>query len=187
MNSITFQPLERLSPAQLLDFSQLNHGLQCEMNTNGSIILKTPLKKRYIHTSDKILQTLYAWLPDEEEFAILDNKTGFVLSNSAVRHPIISVVKRHKLSNQLEHLIENVPDFALEYLTETENFTSMKLRMREYVTNGCHLAWLLDLNNEKVYVYTMDGSETVIENFENTLEGDKILRGYTLNLSTLKT
>lgn len=185
MNSITFQPLERLSPDQLLEFSQLNHGLQCEMNTNGSIILKTPLKKIYITITDRILYSLNEWLPDEEEFVILDNKTGYVLSNSAVRHPIVSVIKRHKLTNQLEHLIENVPDFALEYLTETENFTSMKLRMREYITNGCHLAWLLDLNNEKVYIYGMDGSETVVENFKNTLEGDKILRGYTLDLSKL--
>jgi Putative restriction endonuclease len=185
MNSITFQPLERLSPAQLLEFSQLNHGLQCEMNTNGSIILKTPLKKRYVTTTEKILDSLYDWLPNEEEYAILDNKIGYVLSNSAVRHPIISVIKRHKLSNQLEHLIENVPDFALEYLTETENFNSMKLRMREYITNGCHLAWLLDLNNEKVYVYKMDGSEEIIENFKNTLQGDTILRGYVLDLSQL--
>jgi Putative restriction endonuclease len=185
MNSITFQPLERLTPAQLLEFSQLNHGLQCEMNTNGSIILKTPFKKKYITITDKILHSLNEWLPDEEEFVILDNKIGYVLSNSAVRHPIISVIKRHKLTNQLEHLIESVPDFALEYLTETENFTSMKLRMREYITNGCHLAWLLDLNNEKVYIYKMDGSETVVENFENTLEGDKILRGYVLNLAQL--
>jgi Uma2 family endonuclease len=185
MNSITFQPLERLSPAKLLEFSQLNHGLQCEMNTNGSIILKTPLKKRYVTTSEKILDSLYEWLPNEEKYAILDNKIGYVLSNSAVRHPIISVVKKHKLSNQLEHLIENVPDFALEYLTETENFTSMKLRMREYITNGCHLAWLLDLNNEKVYIYKMDGSEEIIENFKNALHGDTILRGYVLDLSQL--
>jgi Uma2 family endonuclease len=185
MNSITFQPLERLSPAQLLEFSQLNHTLQCEMNTNGSIILKTPLRKRYVATTEKILHSLKNWLPNEEEIAILDNKTGFVLSNSAVRHPIISVVKRHKLSNQLENLIENVPDFALEYLTETDNFTSMKLRMKEYITNGCHLAWLLDLNNEKVYVYKMDGSEILIENFENTLQGDTILRGYALDLTKL--
>jgi hypothetical protein len=185
MNSITFQPLERLSPAQLLEFSQLNHSLQCEMNTNGSIILKTPLKKRYISTTDSILHSLYEWLPNDDEVAILDGKIGYVLSNSAVRHPIISVIKRHKLSNQLEHLIENVPDFALEYLTETENFTSMKHRMREYITNGCHLAWLLDLNNEKVYIYKMDGTEEVIENFKNNLQGDSILKGYTLNLSQL--
>jgi Uma2 family endonuclease len=185
MNNITFQPLERLSPAQLLEFSQLNRGLQCEMNTNGSIILKTPLNKKYVSATQKIMRTFMDWLPDEEEFVILDNKTGFVLSNSAVRHPIISVIKRHKLATQLEHLIENVPDFVLEYLTETENFTSMKQRMREYITNGCHLAWLLDLNNEKVYIYNMDGSETVVDNFDNTLVGEKILRGYSLNLSIL--
>jgi hypothetical protein len=61
----------------------------------------------------------------------------------------------------------------------------MKQRMREYITNGCHLAWLLDLNNEKVYIYKMDGSEAVIDNFDNTIMGEKILRGYSLNLSIL--
>ena len=186
MNSITFQPLERLSPAKMLQFSQLNHGLLCEMNANGSIILKTPLLKKYNQATAKIIKTLEIWLPDEDApYVIFDNKIGFVLSNSAIRHPIISVVKKHKLSTIQAHLIENVPDFVVEYLTETDNFISMKSRMEEYLTNGCRLAWLIDLNNEKAYIFNVDGSETVVNGFENSLSGAAILRGYALNLSVL--
>jgi Uma2 family endonuclease len=185
MNSIIFQPLERLSPAQMLEFSQLNHGLQCEMNANGSIILKTPLRKRYLTTTEKILNSLQNWLPDEDEYVILDSKTGFVLSNSAIRHPIVSVVKKHKMTTQFEHYIEDVPDFVIEYLTESDNFVSMKTRMKEYISNGSHLAWLIDLNNEKAFIFKMDSTEEVIENFENTLKSGPILRGYALDLSSL--
>ena len=54
----------------------------------------------------------------------------------------------------------------------------MKMRMKEYMLNGSLLGWLIDVNNEKVYIYKNDGTEQVVENFQNILSGGSILRGF---------
>ena len=182
MSAITFMPLQRLSPSDLLAFSQLNSGLICEMNTNGSIILKTPLHHKYSQIALKILEKLHIWNEKGNEGVVLDMKTGFALSNGAIRHPSVSWVKPYKISSQTEHLIESSPDFYVEFLTESDNFNTMKMRMKEYMLNGSLLGWLIDANNEKVYIYKNDGSEQIIENFQNILSGDSILRGFEMKI-----
>ncbi len=182
MSAITFMPLERMSPSDVLAFSQLNPSLICEMNTNGSIILKVPLRQKYSQIAHKIQEKLTQWNENTEEGIVLDNKTGFVLSNGAIRHPSVSWVKPYKLSRQTEHLVESAPDFYVEFLTESDNANTMKMRMKEYMVNGALLGWLIDLNNERVYVYKNDGTEHIIENFDTTLDGGSILRGFNILL-----
>ena len=182
MPAITFMPLQRLSPSDLLAFSQLNSSLICEMNTNGSIILKTPFHHKYSQIALKTLEKLNIWNEKGNHGVVLDAKTGFVLSNGAVRHPSVSWVKPYKMSSQTENLIESAPDFYVEFLTESDNFNTMKMRMKEYMLNGSLLGWLIDVNNEKVYIYKNDGTEQVVENFQNMLSGGLILRGFEIML-----
>ena len=178
MSSITFQPLKRLSPAEFLDFSLLNQGLICEMNANGSIILKTQNTKKYSRFIDKIENSLNDWQQHPEDGVVLSSRTGFVLSNGAIFHPAISWIKRHKMNALMEHLIEAAPDFFVEFLTESDTITAMKMRMKEYMLNGALLGWLIDVNNEKTYIFKNDGTEEVVEGLKNRLSGGLVLRGY---------
>jgi Uma2 family endonuclease len=182
MPSITFQPLQRLSPAELLAFSQLNQGLVCEMNTNGSIVLKTPDAIRYNRLIEKISLNLHKWNSIAEDGVVLDIKTGYALSNGAVRHPALSWVKLYKMNTQFEHLLETAPDFFVEILTEAQSMNPMLLKMREYMLNGALLGWLIDLNNEKVYIFKNDGSEQVVDGFQEILTGEGVLRGFEVRL-----
>ena len=178
MSAITFMPLQRMTQADLLAFSQLNPSLTCEMNTNGSVILKTPLHKKYHKLSEKVLERLNNWNRITEEGVVLDNHTGFVLPNGAIRHPSVSWVKPYKMSSQTEHLVEASPDFFVEFLTEIDNANTMKMRMKEYLVNGALLGWLIDVNNEKVHVYKNDGTEQVIDNFQTPLNGGALMQGF---------
>jgi Uma2 family endonuclease len=178
MSTITFTPLKRLNPVEFLDFTLLNQGLICEMNTNGSIILKTLNGKKYARLIEKILKSLHDWNDSTEEGIVLDRHTGYILPNGAIRHPSVSWVKKHKIASQTEHLLETAPDFFIECVTESDTMNALKMRMKEYMLNGALLGWLIDVNNEKVHIYKIDGSEEIIEGFKNTLSGGSILRGY---------
>jgi Uma2 family endonuclease len=182
MSAITFTPLKRLSPVEFLDFTLLNQGLICEMNTNGSIILKTLNIKKYARFIEKILKSLHIWNEKAQEGIVLDSHTGYVLPNGAIRHPSISWIKNHKIASQTEHLLETVPDFFIEFLTESDTMNVLKMRMKEYMLNGALLGWLIDVNNEKIHIYKIDGSEEIIEGFKNALSGGSILRGYVFQL-----
>ena len=183
---ITFQPLKRLSPAELLEFSQLNRELQCEINANGSMSLRLPPRPRYVTASAKILQILEQWnartgIP---EGTILTTRTGFVLRNGAVRHPALAWLKSYKIAAQTAHLIEQIPDFFVEFLTTSESLAQARSRMTEYISNGAKLGWLLDLDNEMVYIFGQN-FENSVGNFAQKLSGGEILRGFEFNLKLL--
>ncbi len=187
MSAITFTPLKRLTPVEFLDFTLLNQGLICEMNTNGRIILKTPNGKKYARLVEKILKTLHDWNSRAEEGVVLDSHTGYILPNGAIRHPAISWIKAHKAASQTEYLLETVPDFFIEFLTESDTMNALKMRMKEYMLNGAHLGWLLDKDNDTIHIFNIDGSEEIVEGFfhgnplgKSTLSGGAILRGYEL-------
>lgn len=182
MSAITFMPLERMSPSDLLAFSQLNPSLICEMNTNGSVVLKVPMRQKHNQICNKIQENLIEWNENVNEGIVLGGKTGFILPNGAIRHPSVSWVKPYKMSRQTEHLLEVAPDFFVEFLTESDNANTMKLRMKEYMLNGALLGWLIDLNNEKAYIYKNDGTEQVIETLNERLDGGTILRGFNILL-----
>jgi Uma2 family endonuclease len=184
MHAITFQPLKRMSPAELLEFSQLNRNLQCELNANGTVVLKTPFRLRYTSVTNHIVKKLEEWSDNNEEGTVLTARIGFVLRNGAIRHPAVSWVKNVKMAAQIEHLIEHVPDFFIEYLTESESLSLARARMQEYISNGARLGWLVDLENETVYIFQENKDVETVFGFQEPLSGRDILRGFSLFLKS---
>jgi hypothetical protein len=186
MYAITFQPLNRLSPAELLTFSQLNRDLICELNANGSVVLKTPFRLHYTVATNYIIQELERWNERTEDGVVLSMRHGFVLKNGAIRHPAVAWVKNFKMVAQVEHLIEHVPDFFVEYLTESESLSLARVRMQEYLANGAKLGWLIDLQNEVIHIFEENKAVEVREDFNQKLSGGDILRGFELTIGFLK-
>ena len=178
MPSITFQPLKRLSPAEFLDFSLLNQGLICEMNANGSIVLKTLNAKKHNQLVEKMKQSLHDWNNSSEEGVVFDMRIGYVLPNGAIFHPTLSWIKSYKLNAQKEHLIEAVPDFFVEFLTDSDTIHMMKMRMKSYMLNGALLGWLIDMSTDTLYIFKNDGWEEAVEYLKKSISGGAILRGY---------
>ena len=183
---ITFQPLKRLTPAELLEFSQLNRELQCEINANGTMSLRLPPRPRYVTATATIARFLEEWntTNGDPKGTILTTRTGFVLRNGAVRHPALAWLKSYKMAAQTEHLIEQIPDFFIEFLTTSESLAVARERMSEYILNGAKLGWLLDLDNETVYIFGQN-FENNISDFNQKLSGGDILKGFEFNLLTL--
>jgi Uma2 family endonuclease len=183
---ITFQPLKRLTPAELLEFSQLNRELQCEINANGTMSLRLPPRPRYATAAATIAKAINEWnmRSGSPEGMILTTRTGFVLRNGSVRHPALAWLQSYKMAAQTDHLIEQTPDFFVEFLTTSESLAIAHSRMSEYIGNGAKLGWLLDLDNEMVYVFGQN-FENSVENFAQKLSGGEILRGFEFNLKNL--
>ena len=186
MLSMTFQPLVRLTPSDLLAFGQLNRELVCELNANGSITLRFPPKLRYFTAINVILKALTAWneRTGEPEGTVISTTIGFVLRNGAVRHPAVAWVKSYKMAAQTGYLIEQIPDFFIEFLTPTDSLALAQGRMMEYISNGAALGWLIDLDTEMVYIFRQN-FENSVENFHNKLSGGDILRGFEFMMNVL--
>jgi Uma2 family endonuclease len=77
-----------------------------------------------------------------------------------------------------------VPDLAVEVLSEGNTPREMARKLDEYFSLGVHLVWLVNPMTESTEVYTSRHQSTALDKSE-TLEGDVILPGFTLPLSTL--
>jgi Uma2 family endonuclease len=183
MFSITFQPLQRMSPADLLTFSQLNRDLHCEMNANGSVTLRTAARPRYSGAAQNLAMALDKWntFNGDDEGVVVGSRTGFVLKNGAIRHPSVAWVKSFKMAARTEHLIEGVPDFLVEFLTSSDNIAQAKARLKEYIQNGAKLAWLVDLDTETIWLMGENWEESV-DNFQGNITGGSLLRGFNFEL-----
>ncbi len=55
-----------------------------------------------------------------------------------------------------------------------------------WINNGVRLAWLIDPNQEKAYIYRADGSEEVVVSLEGVLSGEDVCVGLQLDLRIFK-
>ncbi len=58
--------------------------------------------------------------------------------------------------------------------------------MQEWLANGCRLGWLIDADEEKVYIYQPGKPVETIQGFDNNVEGSPVLPGFVLELAELR-
>ena len=54
------------------------------------------------------------------------------------------------------------------------------------MSNGCRLGWLIDVDNEIVFIYQGKKKENTHKDFSKPLSGEPVLKGFKLKLAELK-
>jgi Uma2 family endonuclease len=78
------------------------------------------------------------------------------------------------------------PDFILELMSPSDRLKPAKNKMEKWIKNGVFLAWLIDPENETVYIYKPNAIIEEIKGFDKKLSGENVLLGFELDLSILK-
>lgn len=78
-----------------------------------------------------------------------------------------------------------MPDFIVELKSKHDRMEDLKLKMKEWVENGCRLAWLIDVDKQVIYIYE-NGEVRTHKDFSKSLIAGPILPGFRLNLVALK-
>ena len=58
--------------------------------------------------------------------------------------------------------------------------------MQKWIDNGAQLAWLINPQNKKAFIYREDGSVAIVQGFTNKLSGENVLPGFELDLQMLQ-
>jgi Uma2 family endonuclease len=85
---------------------------------------------------------------------------------------------------QLDTFSPICPDFVAELRSKSDRLAVLFNKMSEYIANGASLGWLIDPTTRRVYVY-QPGEEVVVLDNPETVSGDPLLSGFTLNLTEL--
>lgn len=116
---------------------------------------------------------------------IFDSSTGFKLPSGAIYSPALAWISQNRWDAVAEPERQDfapiAPDFVLELRSPDQTLTALKYKMDEYIAAGCRLAWLIDPQARKTWVYTDNGDIQTIP-FEQPLSGGAVLLGFEVKL-----
>ena len=169
-------------------FCQMNDNLVFERNANGQIIVMPPTTSKTGIINLAVGSKLYHWNEESQLGYAFDSSTGFQLANGAVRSPDVSWIRKERWESlraeQQESFAPICPDFVVEIRSKSDDLKSLKEKMEEYKANGSQLGWLFDLKEKKIHVYRAGQAVEEIEDFQQTLSGENVLVGFSLNLES---
>jgi Uma2 family endonuclease len=135
-----------------------------------------------------ILGQLWLWNRQTQLGQIFDSSSSFHLPNGADRSPDVSWIGQDRWDTltpeEKSGFAPLCPDFVLELRSKNDSLESLQQKMQEYQENGAKLGWLIDRSRKKVEIYRPKKSVEV-QNSPNSLSGEDILPGFTLDLSEI--
>lgn len=134
----------------------------------------------------RLIVVLSAWAERHHAGAVM-TETGFVLATGpdTVRAPDVSFVRQERLeaSGLPISFWRGAPDLAVEVLSPDDRPRDVALKVREYLTHGVALVWVIDPSTRTVMVHSCAALTTVAG--DQSLQGDVVLPGFAVRVSTL--
>lgn len=75
------------------------------------------------------------------------------------------------------------PEFVVR--SPSDLLKELKQKMETYASNDVKLGWLIDLENENVFIYSSTGHKKLVEGFTSKISGQSVLPGFELDLKFL--
>lgn len=167
-----------------------NRDKAIERNAQRQILIMSPTGKLSSSYHANVLIDLGIWNRKSQLGVIFDSSGGFLLPNGAMRSPDAAWIRKERwealTDAQKEKFPPLCPDFIIELRSSTDSLTALQQKMAEWMENGCQLAWLIDPEFHKAYIYRPAQQPEIISGFNATLCGENVLPGFLLPLEGLK-
>ncbi|MEO6733851.1 MAG: Uma2 family endonuclease [Ferruginibacter sp.] len=181
---------DNMSDEEFFNFCQQNPGLRMERDHNKQIYIMAPTGYYTGAFNSDINAELNLWNRKFKTGKVFDSATGFTMPDGAVFSPDAAWVSNEKVSLLSEEdkkkFAPVCPDFICELKSPSDRLNTLKSKMLKWIENGARLAWLIDPENKKVFIYRENGSVAIVEGFNNKLSGEDVLPGFELDLQLLQ-
>ncbi|MEM6395280.1 MAG: Uma2 family endonuclease [Bacteroidota bacterium] len=166
-----------------------NPDIIVEREPDGKVTLMSPVSFNSADNEAEFIADLKIYARKHGGKAT-SSAVGLTLPDSSVRLPDACYVSEETLKNfteeDLDHLVELVPDFVVEVLSPTDSLDKLKDKMQHvWIANGVKLAWLVDVKSENLWIYRLDGSVELIDDFQRKVSGEDVLPGFEFDLRYL--
>jgi Uma2 family endonuclease len=176
----------RITHAEFEQLCQDNPEMRFELTATGELVTMPPAGWESSERNGDLTTQVNIWNRQTRLGRVLDSSGGFTLPSGAVRSPDVTWIERSKFENISSDVAFPlvVPDLAIELRSKTDNLKTRQDKMLEYRANGVRLGWLINPQQQQVEVYRL-GVETEVLQSPNTLDGEDVLVGFTLDLSAI--
>lgn len=161
-----------------------------ERDKDRNIIFMSPTGYKYGKYNEEISSQLWLWNKKTKLGEAFDSSTGFTLPNGAVRSPDASWIKKERWQALTEaeknSFAPICPDFVVELKSPQQTLRELQAKMEEYMENGARLGWLIDMDEERIWIYEEGKEVRLCEGLKGKLSGEPYLPGFALDLDELK-
>ena len=136
----------------------------------------------------RLIVALSAWAEEHHAGAVM-TETGFVLATGpdTVRAPDVSFVRQERIdaTGLPVSFWRGAPDLAVEVLSPGDRPRDVADKVREYLTHGVALVWVIDPAMRTVRVHSAAAPAT--HTHDQLLDGGDMLPGFSVPVSRLFT
>ena len=183
--TIDFSSITSLTDDQFDRLCAENPEIKLERTPAGELVIMSPTGGETGKRNAELISDLVVWNRMSKLGVVFDSSTCFRLPNGGDRSPDVSWIERSRwetLTPEQQRKFPPIcPDFVLELMSPSDNLTTTRNKMQEYLASGVRLGWMIDSENRKVEIYR---SRQVVETLLAPAEllGELVLPGFILNL-----
>ncbi len=164
---------------------QANPDLRLERSAGGDLIIMAPVGTEGGGRNAKLTTRLGVWAEADGKGEHFDSSTGFRLPNGATKSPDASWIRKDRWNaltpEQKKAFAPICPDFAVELCSPSDERADVQEKMREYMSQGLCLGWLIDPGDQSVEIYRAGRPVETLQ-CPATLSGEEVLPGFVLDL-----
>lgn len=178
--------IDVFSDDELFEFCLANPELRIERDETGHILIMPPTGLESSFTNGELYGEVRNWNRAAKKGRTSESNGGYTLPDTSMRAPDVGWVSNERLATvtaaQLKKFAPVTPDFVIEVRSESDSLPELKTKMEKWLANGVRLAWLVDPQTQTTTVYR-PGQEPTATPFTETLSGEDVLIGFSLNVA----
>jgi Uma2 family endonuclease len=190
MTAFTFDlsPVVSLSDEQFDCLCAANPEIKFERTPVGELVIMSPTGGDTGRKNAELISDFVVWNRQTKLGYVFDSSTCFRLPGGGDRSPDIAWIEKSRWNaltpEQQRKFPPICPDFVLELLSPTDNLTTTRKKMQEYLSSGIRLGWLINTEQQQVEIYRPGQPEEVLLT-PTELSGELVLLGFSLKLDWL--
>ncbi|MBD2110355.1 MULTISPECIES: Uma2 family endonuclease [Cyanophyceae] len=186
--TIDLSPITRLDHTQFEQLCAANPEIKFERTPTGALVIMSPTGGETGINNATLIARFVIWNEQTDLGVVFDSSTCFKLPNGGDRSPDVAWVEKscwNALTPEQQRKFPPLcPDFALELVSPSDNPTTVRAKMQEYLDSGLRLGWLINPQDKQVEIYRPQQSPEILP-APATLSGETVLPGFTLQISWL--
>jgi Uma2 family endonuclease len=186
---LILNPELRMSDDEYFDFCVANPDVRFERTAQGEIIIVPPAGFESDYQNVEVIGQLRAWAKRDGRGKASGATTEFILPTGAALSPDAAWVSSARISafskSQLRKFLRLTPEFVVEVMSLSDRLKPAIEKMQEWMRGGVELAWLIDGDNQVVYIFRAGASEAETRTGVATVSGEGPVAGFELDLTDI--
>ncbi len=175
----------RVSPAGFRRLCRYNRDLRLERTARGELVVMAPAGTESGGQNAVLTTRLGNWTEADGTGKHFDATAGYTLPNGAIRSPDASWIARDRWNaltpEEKKRFAPICPDFIVELCSPSDDKNEVRERVREYISQGARLGWMLDPRDQTVEIHRPGRPVETLKR-PASLSGEDVLPGFVLDL-----